>query len=269
MADSRFGHAAHAAGVVGGAALRPLAAAATLGGRLERNARKAAVSGMTEAALLGLDTFLASRLAAETVDRALASALARRAVSRALEGPIVEAVTRDVIRCGVLERVAGELVDSDALEQVAGTVLASGAVDAMVERVLADGVVEQTAARLLEGPELERVVTSAVDSPAMERLVARVVESKLVDEAVERLLSSDELWLFVDEIAHSPAVTDAIAQQSMSFADQVAGGMRVRSRNADAWIESKVRRALRRRPAAQIPADGGIGGDDGRTPGSR
>jgi hypothetical protein len=145
-------------------------------------------------------------------------------------------------------------------------VLASGAVDAMVERVLADGVVEQTAARVLEGPEIERVVTSALDSPAMERLVARVVESKLLDEAVERLLESNELWLFVDEIAHSPAVTDAIAQQTMSFGDQVAGGMRVRSRNADTWIESKVRRALRRRPASELPVDGGIGGGEGRTP---
>lgn len=265
MADSRFAHAAHAAGVVGGAALRPFAGVASLGGRLERHARKAALSGMTGAALVGVDTFLASRLATETVDRVLASALARRAVSGALEGPIVEAVTRDVIRCAVLERVAGELLASDAMEQVTGTVLASGAVDAVVERVLADGVVEQTAARVLEGPELERVVTSALDSPAMERLVARVVESKLLDETIERLLERDELWLFVDEIAHSPAVTDAIAQQTMSFADQVAGGMRVRSRNADAWIESKVRRALRRRPVAEL-ANGEIDIDDGRPP---
>jgi hypothetical protein len=44
----------------------------------------------------------------------------------------------------------------------------------------------------------------------------------------------------------------------MGFADQVAGGMRARSRNADAWIEAKVGRALGRRPPAAPPPDGGI-----------
>jgi hypothetical protein len=186
-------------------------------------------------------------------------ALPRRAVSGALEGPMVEAVTRDLIRHRVLERVTAELVASEAvgnvtetvlagntLDTVSDRVLASGAVDAVVERVLADGVVEQAVARVLDGPELERVVNSALDSPAMERLVARVVESKLVDQAMARLLESDELWLFVDEIAHSPAVTDAIASQTVGFADQVAGGVRTRSRSADTWLEAKVQRALRR-----------------------
>ncbi len=77
-----------------------------------------------------------------------------------------------------------------------------------------------------------------------------MIQSKLLDEAVDQLLESDELWLLVDEVAHSPAVTDAITQQSASFADQVAGGMRARSRNADAWIEAKARRVLRRRAPA-------------------
>jgi hypothetical protein len=229
MADSRFANAARLTGVLGGAALRPVAGAARLGIRVT----VAAVDGFR--------------------------ALPARAVSGALEGPMVEAVTREVIRHQVLERVTGELVASEALANMTDTVLAgdtldtvsdrvlaSGAVDVVVERVLADGVVEQAVARVLDGPELERVVSSALDSPAMERLVARVVESKLVDQAMARLLESDELWLFVDEIAHSPAVTDAIAQQSLGFADQVAGGVRTRSRSADTWLEAKVQRALRR-----------------------
>jgi hypothetical protein len=229
MADSPFANAARLTGVLGGAALRPVAGA----GRLGIRATLAVVGGFR--------------------------ALPQRAVSGALEGPMVEAVTREVIRHQVLERVTGELVASEAvgnmtetvlaanaLGTVSDRVLASGAVDAVVERVLADGVVEQAAARVLDGPELERVVSSALDSPAMERLVARVVESKLVDQAMARLLESDELWLFVDEIAHSPAVTDAIAQQTVGFADQVAGGVRTRSRSADTWLEAKVQRALRR-----------------------
>ena len=51
----------------------------------------------------------------------------------------------------------------------------------------------------------------------------------------------------VDEIARSPAVTEAITQQSLGFADQVAGGVRDRSRNADEVLERVARRALRRR----------------------
>ncbi len=216
MADSPFANAARLTGVLGGAALRPVAGA----GRLGIRATLAVVGGVR--------------------------ALPQRAVSGALEGPIVEAVTREVIRHHVLERVTGELVASEAVGNVTDTVLAGNTLDTVSDRVLADGVVEQAVARVLDGPELERVVSSALDSPAMERLVARVVESKLVDQAMARLLESDELWLFVDEIAHSPAVTDAIAQQSRGFADQVAGGVRTRSRSADTWLEAKVQRALRR-----------------------
>jgi hypothetical protein len=125
-------------------------------------------------------------------------------------------------------RVAGEIVDR---------VLASALARRTVDRALEAGIVEHAAARLLEGPELERVVESALDSPAMDRLIARVMQS-------------EDLWRVVDEIAHSPEVTDAIARQSIGFADQVAGGVRTRSRSADAWIEAKVRQALRREPPA-------------------
>jgi hypothetical protein len=50
----------------------------------------------------------------------------------------------------------------------------------------------------------------------------------------------------VDEIARSPAVTEAITQQTMGFADQVADGVRAGSRRADDWVERAARRALRR-----------------------
>jgi hypothetical protein len=158
-------------------------------------------------ALGALDAVLASRLTAEALDRVLASDLARGALGRALEGPLVEALARDVVRYAVVERLA----------DVIG-----------------------------EDPELERIVARAVDSAAMERMVVRVLESKLVDEAVRRLLEGEELWLVVDEIAQSPAVTEAIARQSVSFADQVAGQVRDRSRSADARLERAAKRVLRR-----------------------
>ena len=79
---------------------------------------------------------------------------------------------------------------------------------------------------MLEGEEFEYVVQAALESPTVERLIASAIESRLADQAVVRLLESDDLWLVVDEIASSPAVTTAIAQQSVSFAEQVAGGVR-------------------------------------------
>ena len=72
-----------------------------------------------------------------------------------------------------------------------------------------------------------------------------------------RLLQSDDLWLVVDEVASSPAVTAAISRQSVSFAEEVAGGVRARSAGADAWLERRARRLLRRRaappPASEAP----------------
>ena len=93
----------------------------------------------------------------------------------------------------------------------------------------------------------------AVESPAVERAIASVFESKLLDQIVDRLLASPELWKVVDEVARSPAVTEAITHQGFGFADQVAGEVRDRSRTADAVVERTTRRLLRRRPRMDPP----------------
>jgi hypothetical protein len=213
-------------------ALRPVVGAVRVGGR--------ALEGAT---LATVDVVLGSRAATEIADRVIDSPLVRHALTRALAGPLVEEVAREVVRHRVLERTTDEVLSGEAL-------------DTIVEGVLAEGVVERAAARVLDGPELERVVIAALESPAMERLAGRAIDSRLVDETVARLLESEDLWVVVEEIAQSPAVTDAITRQSMGFADQVADGVRARSRNADAWLERAARRALRRRAAALPPEAG-------------
>ena len=85
--------------------------------------------------------------------------------------------------------------------------------------------------------------------------MARLIDSPLLDEAVGRLLESEELWLLVDEIAASPAVTEAISKQSMSFADQVAGAVRTRSLNADDRLEGAVRGLVTRRRRPPPPTE--------------
>jgi hypothetical protein len=123
--------------------------------------------------------------------------------------------------------------------------------------------------RLLESDQLERVVTAAINSPRMEatirtalagdatrRLVDTLFDSGLLDQFLERLLASPGLWRLIDEIAASPAVTAAISQQGIRFADQVGDEVRDRSRKADDWMERTARRLIHR-PVRPIPAEPG------------
>ncbi|MDX6635225.1 MAG: hypothetical protein QOF06_1428 [Solirubrobacterales bacterium] len=164
-----------------------------------------------------------------------------------------------------VRRTVGRRAEDAALATL-DAVLASRVGAEAVDRVLASELASRTLGKVLEGPlveavardvvrygVLERLADSVLDSPAAERVLVRVLDSKLLDEAVRRLLEGDELWLVVDEVAQSPAVTEAITRQSVGFADQVAGGVRGRSRNADAWLERAARHALRRPPAGPPP----------------
>jgi hypothetical protein len=133
---------------------------------------------------------------------------------------------------------------------------ALAALDALLASRLFAELVERASTRMLEGPELERIVDALLESPMMETLVGRAIESRLLDTAIERLLEGDALWRLVEEVARSPAVTEAIAHQGFGFADQVAGGVKERSRSADAWLERAVKRALRRSSEASFTPAG-------------
>lgn len=105
-----------------------------------------------------------------------------------------------------------------------------------------------------------RVAEEAVDRALASRLAAHTVDrlfdqERLIDETVTRLIESDELWVLVDSIAKSPAVTEAISRQSVGFADQVAGGVRERTRRLDMRLEGAARRVARRppRPSSESP----------------
>jgi hypothetical protein len=135
-------------------------------------------------------------------------------------------------RDGVARRLGdGALSTLDAL-------LVSSVAQEAVDRTLASGLTRRALDRALEGPLIERAAED----------FARHLESRPPDEAVAWLLAREELWTLVEAVVRSPAVTDAITRQSAGFADQVAGGMRARSRSADARLERAARRALRRTP---------------------
>ena len=113
---------------------------------------------------------------------------------------------------------------------------------AAVNAALDSGLIDEA----LASPTFDRLTQRVLDNPSMERLVVRVIDSRLVDAAVARLLEGEDLWLVVDEVARSPAVTDAISHQGIGFAEQVAGAVRERSVRADDRIERAARRLLRR-----------------------
>jgi len=107
--------------------------------------------------------------------------------------------------------------------------------------------------RLLEGKELERVldsprvhavITRVLNSPGAARAIDELFDSGLIDRLFDRLLTTDALWHLVDVIAGSPAVTAAISQQGLGFADQVGEQVRTRSTQADDWLERAVARVL-------------------------
>jgi hypothetical protein len=157
------------------------------------------------------------------------SSFTAEAADRVLASPLVDRLGRDIPRYKVIERIVDPLV-------------ASGELDNLVDRAL-------------ESPTVDRLLQRVLDSPAAERAVARVIQGRLLDEAVARLLESEDLWLLVEVVAKSPAVTEAISRQSLGFADQVAGAVRARSTRADDRLEGAARRLLgrSRRPPPPAP----------------
>ncbi len=120
----------------------------------------------------------------------------------------------------------------------------------VMDRLIESGELE----RLLDSARVQMVASQLLDSDGARRLVDAFFDSGLFDQFVERLLASEGLWKLVDEIAASPAVTAAISQQGLGFADQVGEGLRGRSRHADAWLERAARRLVHRGPGDASPA---------------
>lgn len=167
-------------------------------------------------------------------------------------------MARPVANAGARAGGAALRTSRDVSLEALDALLASTFALEVVDRIVASPLVDRTVQRLLSGPEVERLLAEALDSPAMERLLNQAIESRLADETITRLIeemttrlvASEGLWTLIDEVAASPAITEAITQHGVGFADQVADEVRERTRHADAWMETIARRLLRRRAAA-------------------
>jgi hypothetical protein len=125
-----------------------------------------------------------------------------------------------------------------------------------VERVLASAEFEGFLSGALDNQRVQLAIKRALESEGAKQLVATFFDSGLFDEVADRLLASPALWRLIDEIADSPAVTAAITQQSLGFADQIGDEVRTRSRNADDWLDRAAQRLKRKRRQADPPLGG-------------
>jgi hypothetical protein len=157
----------------------------------------------------------------------------------------------------VLRGVAGigNRAAKATLRPVTGVAALAVDVGVGIERRVVDGVLdsaefERVLGAALDSPRLQAGIRTALASDGAKQLIASFFDSGLFDEFADRMLASPTLWRLIDEIADSPAVTTAITQQSLGFADQVGEEVRTRSRGADDWLERAARRLLRRRADA-------------------
>jgi uncharacterized RDD family membrane protein YckC len=152
--------------------------------------------------------------------------VASKAFDRALAGPLPEALARSLVKHDVVERVAAELLaaaDAGKLELV----------------------------------DTERLARRVAASPAFQRVLLDALENQLTPELAERLLRNAETERIVESIVSSPAVRAALAQQTTTFAGEIAAAVRRRATELDAGVE----RALRGRPAGastEQPAYAGL-----------
>jgi hypothetical protein len=124
--------------------------------------------------------------------------------------------------------------------------LASKVVEQAVDRTLTSALARHAVDRAFQGPIVDAIAKDMIRYRVVERVVDELLAEGVVDRLIAGLAEREELWVLVEEVAASPAVTEAMTQQTASFADQVAGGVRTRSHHADAWLERQARRALRR-----------------------
>jgi hypothetical protein len=158
----------------------------------------------------------------------------------------------------------GRRVDRGARRALAppvrATVLATldvalGALDAALTSPLTEEAIARIRASVLADDVMDQL-RRAAESPDVERLIEGALGSRLFDFAAVQLLDSDGLWILIDRIAQSPAVTAAISQQGLGFADQIADVVRQRSRTADDRLERLARRLARRAPPTVVaPGD--------------
>ncbi len=217
--------------------------------------------------LRGVDAVVDVGVAVERRTRAGLGTAAERVVLGTVDAVLasnaIDVVLERIETAGVAQHVAQRLLDDGIAEQAVTGMLQSAELEQIVINAVDSEHTRETLSRVLESEAVERLFEQLLNNPGGERLVDQSLRSPLLREAVARLLESEELWILVDEIAHSPSVTEAITSQSASFVGQVTDRVRLGSRDADALVERTARRIGRRRKRDDAPAGANVLAGDG------
>jgi len=164
-------------------------------------------------------------------------------------GAITGAIGR-LVRFGAETTIA-------ATENVVEAVVGSKTVQDSVDRVINSAAMESALSALLEGPFIDNLAREIARRQVIQRITVEAIEAGEIAPIIDALLAREELWVLVQEIAESPAVSEAVRQQSFGFADQVGDEVRGRSRSADDILARAARLLVGRRGAmgAQLPSD--------------
>jgi uncharacterized RDD family membrane protein YckC len=140
------------------------------------------------------------------------------------------------------------------LESAAEDVLSAPELARIVDRALAGPLPEELARSLVRHRVLERVVQELAESGELQRLVEQALSSPQTVELTDKVLASDEMQRALRSVASSDALRDAVAQQSLGFADEVVGAVR----SSAAALDEVTARPFRRLPRAERSPYAGI-----------
>jgi len=139
------------------------------------------------------------------------------------------------------------------LAATGGDLLAAPYVDELARSLAEHRVLERVARPVLAAPDVEAAVVSALEEERTRLLIEQALDSRLAAEVADHLLNSPELDRAVEQIASSPAVRAALANQTTSLIGDLAAGVRRRAERFDDAAERTARRWLRR-PLRSNPA---------------
>jgi uncharacterized RDD family membrane protein YckC len=148
---------------------------------------------------------------------------------------------------------------SRRLEEAAVDAVATPATERALDELCAGPLPEMIGRALGEHRVLERIIAEAVARDDVEQSLASALVSErtstllresLDSPAVQRVLASPEFERTLGSVFASPQVRRAFAQQSTTFAGELAAAARARAVDVDAAAERGPRRWLRRAPRA-------------------
>ena len=136
--------------------------------------------------------------------------VAEAAVDHALAGPLPEAIAHSLVEHRVIERIVREMLATGDLSRL--------------EQALDDEALERTVERVLA-------------SPRTERLIGDAIERALASDAIHRVLTSPEFEHLLTETMSSPAVRNAIAEQTVTLGDEMVHSTRAAVMQIDERVD--------------------------------